>query len=114
MTAVWFRENTGPNIWRTYSIAYPYSQPKAGSESMVPIEEGPGFPEFPQRWWQRSQVDLWRSPLLSSADYCRPLVLLPVLEAGLWGCCCQGLICGLEAPVKREAKESQGDSITGF
>ena len=46
----------------------------------------------------------------------RPVFFLPALEAGVLGLLLppEDLICGLEAPVKREARESQGDSITGF
>lgn len=59
-------------------------------------------------------MDFGHLLLGSSAHSCRPLPLLPALEAMAASAAARGLICGLEAPVKREARESQRGSITGF
>lgn len=53
-------------------------------------------------------MDMWYLPLLASAHPYRPVFLLPVLEAGLLGC------CGLAAHVTHQARESQGDPSRGF
>lgn len=48
-------------------------------------------------------------PLLGPAHSCRPVFLLPALEAGLLGLLPlpEDMSCGLEVPVKREDRENQ-------
>lgn len=50
-------------------------------------------------------------PLLGPAHSCRPVFLLPALEAGLLGLLPlpEDMSCGLEVPVKREDRENQGE-----
>lgn len=61
-------------------------------------------------------MDMWYLPLLASAHPCRPVFLLPALEAGLLGLLplLEELSYGLATHVTRQAKESQGDPSTGF
>lgn len=60
-------------------------------------------------------MSMWYLPLLASAHPCRPVFLLPALEAGLLGLALlEELSCGLAAHVTRQAKESQEIPAQGF
>lgn len=52
-------------------------------------------------------MDMWYLPLLASAHPCRPVFLLPALEAGLLGLLplLEELNCGLAAHVTRRSRE---------